>query len=106
MTNPASLMEAIGRMSPSGNSHRIHGVGQRGFIARHGLYDEAQSEAAERVAARIRDLARTPLVALAWMVMHVPAEVRHRPFVISAFYNERTVVTRLVAQLRRWAWRR
>ncbi|MBV9449502.1 MAG: glutamine synthetase [Streptosporangiaceae bacterium] len=34
----------------------IDGVGQRGFVARHGLYDEAQSEAAEAVAARIREL--------------------------------------------------
>ncbi|HLH59509.1 MAG TPA: hypothetical protein VKV33_10210, partial [Streptosporangiaceae bacterium] len=34
----------------------IDGVGQRGFVARHGLYDAAQQEAAEAVAARIREL--------------------------------------------------
>ena len=34
----------------------IDGVGQRGFVAQHGLYDAAQQEAAAAVAAQIREL--------------------------------------------------
>jgi glutamine synthetase len=34
----------------------VDGVGQRGFVARHSLYDSAQQAAADATAARIRDL--------------------------------------------------
>jgi glutamine synthetase len=34
----------------------VDGVGQHGFVARHGLYDAAQQAAAEEAAARIREL--------------------------------------------------
>src|SRR6202161_3737207 len=37
-------------------SHGISGVGQHGFIARHGLYSAEQAAAADEVAARIREL--------------------------------------------------
>ena len=37
-------------------SHAINGVGQHGFIARHGLYSAEQAAAADEVAARIREL--------------------------------------------------
>ena len=36
--------------------HGINGVGQHGFIARHGLYSDEQAAAADEVAARIREL--------------------------------------------------
>ena len=40
----------------TGAVHRVDGVGQAGFVARHGLYTPEQSAAAEAVAARIREL--------------------------------------------------
>ena len=43
-------------MSTSNPSHGISGVGQPGFVARHGLYTAEQAAAAEEVAARIREL--------------------------------------------------
>jgi glutamine synthetase len=39
-----------------GTAHHVSGVGQAGFVARHGLYSEEQAAAAEAVAARIREL--------------------------------------------------
>lgn len=36
--------------------HGVDGVGQRGFVARHGLYSAGQAAAADEVAARIREL--------------------------------------------------
>src|SRR6201994_3082066 len=36
--------------------HGVSGVGQHGFIARHGLYSDEQAAAADEVAARIREL--------------------------------------------------
>jgi glutamine synthetase len=36
--------------------HSVDGVGQHGFVARHGLYTPEQSAAAQEVAARIREL--------------------------------------------------
>jgi glutamine synthetase len=41
---------------PNDSPHLVDGVGQRGFVARHGLYTDEQSAAAEAVAARIREL--------------------------------------------------
>jgi glutamine synthetase len=54
----------VGSNSPSANPnesrasslHRIDGVGQAGFVARHGLYTPEQRAAADEVAARIREL--------------------------------------------------
>ena len=40
----------------TGAAHRVDGVGQAGFVARHSLYTAEQSAAAEAVAARIREL--------------------------------------------------
>ena len=31
---------------PNGSTHLVDGVGQRGFVARHGLYTDEQSAAA------------------------------------------------------------
>ena len=42
--------------SPDGSGHNVDGVGQPGFVARHGLYTAAQAAAAQEVAARIREL--------------------------------------------------
>ena len=41
---------------PNGSPHLVDGVGQRGFVARYGLYTDEQAAAAEAVAARIREL--------------------------------------------------
>ena len=43
-------------MSTTNPSHAINGVGQHGFVARHGLYSAEQAAAADEVAARIREL--------------------------------------------------
>ena len=43
-------------VSTSNPSHGISGVGQHGFVARHGLYSAEQQAAADEVAARIREL--------------------------------------------------
>src|SRR6202000_1324243 len=43
-------------MGTTNPSHGIHGVGQHGSIARHGLYSPEQAAAADEVAARIREL--------------------------------------------------
>ena len=43
-------------MGTTNPSHGISGVGQHGFIARHGLYSAEQAAAADEVAARIREL--------------------------------------------------
>jgi glutamine synthetase len=47
-------------MTPSSNSaaspHKVDGVGQYGFVARHGLYTAEQRAAADEVASRIREL--------------------------------------------------
>ncbi len=42
--------------SPNGSGHNVDGVGQPGFVARHGLYTAEQAAAAQEVAARIREL--------------------------------------------------
>ena len=42
--------------SPGGRHHDVSGVGQPGFVARHGLYTAEQAAAAEAVAAQIREL--------------------------------------------------
>ena len=42
--------------SAANTGHRVDGVGQAGFVARHSLYTAEQSAAAEAVAARIREL--------------------------------------------------
>jgi glutamine synthetase len=41
---------------PINSRHSVDGVGQRGFVARHGLYTAEQAAAAQNVAARIREL--------------------------------------------------
>ena len=46
----------MGSTLPNGSPHAVDGVGQRGFVARHGLYTHEQAAAAEAVAARIREL--------------------------------------------------
>src|SRR6202050_3721548 len=43
-------------MGTTNPSHGINGVGQHGFVARHGLYGAEQQAAADEVAARIREL--------------------------------------------------
>src|SRR5580692_9362223 len=43
-------------MGTTNPSHGINGVGQHGFVARHGLYSAEQAAAADEVAARIREL--------------------------------------------------
>src|SRR6202020_2481961 len=43
-------------VSTTNPSHSINGVGQHGFVARHGLYSAEQQAAADEVAARIREL--------------------------------------------------
>jgi glutamine synthetase len=43
-------------VSTSNPSHAINGVGQHGFVARHGLHSAEQSAAADEVTARIREL--------------------------------------------------
>ena len=43
-------------MSTTNPPHGVDGVGQHGFIARHGLYSGEQAAAADEVAARIREL--------------------------------------------------
>ena len=43
-------------MGTTNPAHGISGVGQHGFIARHGLYSAEQAAAADEVAARIREL--------------------------------------------------
>jgi glutamine synthetase len=48
-TTPPSEIRASG-------PHTVDGVGQHGFVARHGLYSPEQSAAADEVAARIREL--------------------------------------------------
>ena len=49
-----------GNTPPSQNGaarpHAVDGVGQRGFVARHGLYTAEQAAAAQELAARIREL--------------------------------------------------
>ena len=42
-------------MGTSNPSHGVNGVGQPGFVARHGLYSAEQAAAADEVAARIRE---------------------------------------------------
>jgi glutamine synthetase len=39
-----------------GGPHLVNGVGQHGFVARHGLYTDEQAAAADAVASRIREL--------------------------------------------------
>ena len=46
----------MGSNIPDGSQHAVSGVGQHGFVARHGLYTAEQAAAAEAVAARIREL--------------------------------------------------
>ena len=50
---PDRRLNPVGTTNPS---HGINGVGQHGFIARHGLYSAEQAAAADEVAARIREL--------------------------------------------------
>ena len=50
---PAAWRSQLG---PSTAGTRIDGVGQPGFVARHGLYTAEQAAAADEVAARIREL--------------------------------------------------
>ncbi len=42
--------------STPSNQHQVDGVGQQGFVARHGLHSAAQAAVADEVAARIREL--------------------------------------------------
>ncbi|MEP7024092.1 MAG: glutamine synthetase family protein [Actinomycetota bacterium] len=46
----------MGSTAPNGSRHTVDGVGQRGFVAQHGLYTAEQVTASENVAARIREL--------------------------------------------------
>jgi glutamine synthetase len=42
--------------TPGGSGRDVDGVGQPGFVARHGLYSAEQAAAAQEVASRIREL--------------------------------------------------
>jgi glutamine synthetase len=47
----------MGSTSPNESGpHLVNGVGQHGFVARHGLYTDEQAAAADAVASRIREL--------------------------------------------------